>query len=65
MRVLLRWGVGTPSVHHVGVVGRGVGGEGLVGDRLVLDDPDVLHENAWHGEAVGMDRVIAGLLTSA
>jgi hypothetical protein len=58
--------VGAPtSVHHVGVVGRGVGGEGLVGDRLVLDDPDVLHENAGHREAVGVDRVVAGLLTRA
>ena len=40
------------NVHQVGVVGRGVGCEGLVGDRLVLDDPDVLHENAGHREAI-------------
>ena len=40
------------GVHQVEVVGRGVGCEGLVGDRLVLDDPDVLHENAGHREAI-------------
>lgn len=40
------------GVHQVGVVGRGVGCEGLVGDRLVLDDPDVLHENAGHRETI-------------
>jgi hypothetical protein len=40
---LLRGEVAGGGVHHVGVVGRGVGCEGLIRDRLVLDDPDVLH----------------------
>ena len=51
--VLLRRGMGVGGgVHQVGVVGRGVGCEGLVGDRLILDDADVLHENARHGETI-------------
>lgn len=52
---LHRWGVagrGTPCIHHVVVIGRCVSCERLVRDRLVLDDPNVLHKNAGHGEAI-------------
>lgn len=43
---------GAPSIHHVVIIGRGVSCERLVRDRLVLDDADVLHKNAGHGEAI-------------
>jgi hypothetical protein len=54
---------GAPSVHHVGVIGRGVSCERLVRDRLVLDDADVLHKNTGHREAIRVGCLVAILLT--